>query len=107
MKLKLDENLDARLVPLLAAEGFEVDSVRDEGLSGSPDETIFETCMAAERILITLDLDFSNPLRFPPELTHGILVVRPPRPLLSAIQSTLWSALAELRTGAIVGRLWR
>ncbi len=38
MKLKLDENFDTRLVPLLTAEAFDVDSIRDEGLSGSPDE---------------------------------------------------------------------
>ena len=59
MKLKLDENLDARLVPLLAAEGFDADSVRDEGLSGSQDEAVYDVCKSSERVLITLDLAFS------------------------------------------------
>jgi len=39
MRFKLDENFDLRLVPLLAQGGHDVDTVRAEGLSGSPDET--------------------------------------------------------------------
>lgn len=30
----------------------------------------------ATRALVTLDLDFSNPFRFPPEATAGIVVLR-------------------------------
>jgi len=67
MKFKFDENFDVRLVPLLAEGGHDVDTVRAEKLSGSPDETIYETCRRAGRTLITLDLDFANPFRFPPE----------------------------------------
>jgi predicted nuclease of predicted toxin-antitoxin system len=80
MKLKLDENFDVRLVPLLAAQGFDADTVAQEGLSSSPDETIYNTCKAVGRTLVTLDLDFSNPFRFPPAGTEGIIVVRPPQP---------------------------
>ena len=63
MKLKLDENFDVRLVPELLKEGFDADTVIAEGLAGSPDETIYDTCKAVGRILVTLDLDFST-LRF-------------------------------------------
>lgn len=106
MKLKLDENFDVRLVPELLEEGFDADTVVAEGLAGSPDETIFDACKAAGRTLVTLDLDFSNPLRFPPENSEGIVVVRPPKAALSSIQATLWSAIAQLKTGAMKGKLW-
>ena len=106
MKLKLDENFDARLAPLLTAEGFDTDTVPTEGLSSSPDETIYDTCKAVGRTLITLDLDFSNPIRFPPADTEGIVVVRPPRGILPLIRATLWGALPELKTGSIKGKLW-
>jgi predicted nuclease of predicted toxin-antitoxin system len=106
MKLKLDENFDVRLVPLLAAEGFDAESVLAEGLLGSPDETIYETCKAVDRTLVTLDLDFSNPIHFPPADTEGIVVVRPPRAILASIQATLWSVLPQLKTGAVKGKLW-
>ena len=40
-------------------------------------------------MLITLDMDFSNPFRFPPFQSEGIIVVRPPRPILPAIRAIL------------------
>ena len=106
MKLKLDENFDVRLVPLLKAEGFDADTVPAEGLLGSPDETIYDAFKAAGRTLLTLDLDFSNPIHFPPEDTEGIIVVRPPQAVLPSIQATLWSFLPHLKTGAVKGKLW-
>jgi predicted nuclease of predicted toxin-antitoxin system len=106
MKLKLDENFDVRLVPELLKEGFDVDTVIAEGLSGSPDETIYDTCKTVGRTLVTLDLDFSNPLRFPSGDTEGIVVVRAPRAVLSAIRATLWSVIEKLKTGDVKGKLW-
>lgn len=105
MKLKLDENFDTRLVPELTSEGFDVDTVIAEGLTGSPDETIYDACKTTGRTLVTLDLDFSNPLRFPPKDTGGIVVVRPPRVVLSSVKMTLLSAITRLKTGAVKGKL--
>ena len=86
MKLKLDENFDARLVAPLQLEGFDVDTVIAERLSGATDDAVYEACQRTGRALITLDLDFSNPFRFLPADTEGIIVVRPPRPVFSAIR---------------------
>ena len=36
MKIKLDENLPARLATLLESMGHQVDIVADEGLTGKP-----------------------------------------------------------------------
>ena len=104
MKLKLDENFDVRLVP--RNEGFDADAVTAEDLTGSSDETIYDTCKTVGRTLVTLDLDFANPLRFPPEDSEGIVVVRPPKAVLSSIRATLWSVIAQLKTGAVKGKLW-
>jgi predicted nuclease of predicted toxin-antitoxin system len=106
VRFKLDENFDVRLAPLLAQGGNDVDTVRDERLSGSPDERIYETCRQTGRTLITLDLDFANPFRFPPEGTEGIVVIRPARPILTAIRATLESVLTELRSKPLTGVLW-
>ncbi len=106
MKLKLDENFDTRLAPALAAEGFDVDTVLGEGLSASSDEKIYATCKAIGRTLVTLDLDFSNPIHFPPANTEGIIVVRPPQALLPMIRATLWSVLPELKNRSAKGKLW-
>jgi predicted nuclease of predicted toxin-antitoxin system len=106
MKIKLDENFDVRLVPLLAADGHDVDTVTSEGLAGSDDDTIHATCRANGRVLITLDLDFTNPFRFPPDDTEGIIVIRLRRPVLPAIQATLVSVLPQLKTQPLKGMLW-
>ena len=106
MKIKLDENFDLRLVPLLAAEGHDVDTVQSEGLAGSNDDTVYGTCCANGRVLLTLDLDFTNPFRFPPDKTEGIIVIRLRRQVLSAIQATLISALPQLKTETLKGMLW-
>jgi predicted nuclease of predicted toxin-antitoxin system len=106
MKFKLDENFDVRLTPLVAEGGFEVDTVLGENLSGKRDENIYEVCKAEKRVLITLDLDFANPLRFPPELTEGIIVIRPVRPILSVIRDILKSTLPKLKASDLRGKLW-
>jgi predicted nuclease of predicted toxin-antitoxin system len=106
MRFKLDENFDIRLLPLLAQGGHDVDTVRAERLSGSSDETIYDTCRQTGRALITLDLDFASPFRFPPFDTEGIIVVRPPRPILPAIQATLVSVLPQLKVRLLKGKLW-
>ncbi len=62
--------------------------------------------IATARTLITLDLDFASPFRFPPEGNEGIVAIRPPRPVLPAIKATLQSVLAELTSKPLTGMLW-
>jgi predicted nuclease of predicted toxin-antitoxin system len=76
MLIKLDENLPSRLVGVLASLGHQVDTVPDEGLSGRPDEDIWDAAQANGRFLITQDLDFSDMRRFQPGTHFGILLVR-------------------------------
>jgi predicted nuclease of predicted toxin-antitoxin system len=85
MRFKFDENLESHLAVPLSAAGHDVSTVLAERLSGRPDETIYAVCQAERRILVTLDLDFSNPLRFPVAGTPGIFVLRPSRPVLRLV----------------------
>jgi predicted nuclease of predicted toxin-antitoxin system len=41
MKIKLDENLPVRSVPLLESLGHQVDTVADQGLTGQPDANVW------------------------------------------------------------------
>jgi len=77
-----------------------------EGLSGQADEIVYQRCIQAGRALLTLDLDFANPFRFPPEQTEGIVVLRPPRPVLPMIRATLAGLLPELKTRMLKGKTW-
>jgi predicted nuclease of predicted toxin-antitoxin system len=106
LKFKLDENLDPRLVVIFEQAGHEASTVLSEAISGAPDETVFGVCQHEGRCLVTLDLDFSNPLRFPPAGTEGIVVLRPMRPVLPLIQATLASFLPALADRPVQGKLW-
>ncbi|HVF14072.1 MAG TPA: DUF5615 family PIN-like protein [Acidimicrobiales bacterium] len=67
MSLKLDENLGATCFKGLRDRGHEVDTVSDEGMSGAFDADVL-AAVGADRALVTLDLDFSNPF---PVLSGG------------------------------------
>ena len=105
MKIKLDENLGNHILPLLESEGYDVDTVAAEGLLGTTDEILFSECVLHNRVLITLDLDFSNPFRFPADKTSGIIVIRPPKTTMIAIRATVASVLPFLKTQPIEGLL--
>jgi hypothetical protein len=52
------------------------------------DDNLIGVCRDEARVLVTLDLDFSNVLRFPPALYMGIAVLRVTNPVeLSAMKS--------------------
>ena len=80
MKIKLDENLPARLLPELASLGHDVDTVRAEHLTGRPDNEIWHTAQSAGRFLVTQDLDFSDMRRYAPGTHGGLLLLRLAQP---------------------------
>ena len=87
MRFKLDENFGTRTQKLFRHAGHEVKTVRDQSLQGGSDQTIYEICCSEQLCLVTLDLDFSNVIRFPPERTGGIVVIRAPKnPTLSVLE---------------------
>lgn len=78
MKVKLDENLGALGETFLRTHGVDVCTVADQGMRGSHDSKILRACVSEGRCLVTLDLDFANPLQYRPAAYAGIVVVRIP-----------------------------
>ena len=107
MKFKLDENIGTRGQELLRNAGHDVETVRAEGLGGASDETIFEVCQTEQRTLITLDHDFGQVLRFPPETSHGIVLLElSSRANPDALLARLKEFLALLKTRSLGKELW-
>lgn len=105
MKIKLDENLPARLVEVLARHGHEADTVADEGLAGQDDQAVWQAAQAGSRFLITQDLDFSDVRRFQPGTHHGIgiLLIRLREPGRNAILRRVADILECEEVGAWEG----
>lgn len=96
MKIKLDENLPARLVSILQRQGHDVDTAPDEHLSGRPDADIWQAVTAEGRFLITQDLDFSDTRQFAPGTHAGLLLVRLREPGAHALAQAINAVAPEI-----------
>ena len=107
MKIKLDENLGARGVDLFRGAGHDVATVADQGLCSATDGQVAATCQGEPRCLVSLDLDFGNPLLFPPGEYSGIAILLLPA---KSTEKDLWDScrtlLAGLERENIEGKLW-
>jgi len=107
MKIKLDENLGQRGAELFRAAGHDVATVPGQGLCSASDRELIMACKAEKRCLVSLDLDFANPLVFDPAAYAGIAVLRLPATQTPQDLYALTDALiAELVVAPIIGRLW-
>ena len=107
MKLKLDENLGQRGRALLAAAGHDVSTVPSQRMESEPDAAVIAACRSEGRALVTLDLDFANPLDYRPSEYPGIAVLRLPK---KATAGDLFQAIATFAKGLeqnpLAGNLW-
>ena len=106
MRIKLDENLPDRLVAVLTGLGHNVDTVRTEQLTGRADPDVWNAAQAAQRFLITQDLDFSDVRRYTPGTHAGLLLVRLTRPgrnaLFERVSTVFQTEKIEDWTGCLV-----
>lgn len=106
MRFKIDENLPPDVADLLQHEGHEAFSVFEQGLRSHTDPQVIAACQAEGLALLSLDLDFSNILTFPPEQFAGLVVMRLHRPGRAAVTSLVRRILPHLSTQPLTGKLW-
>ena len=97
MKFVLDENLSPLHASELPALGHDAVSVVEIGLSGSTDEGIREFSITEGRILVTLDADFANVIRFPADQTPGVVRLKLHPPTEQRIRQSILRALVLLK----------
>ncbi len=106
MKFKLDENLPELVRESLGEYGHDTHTVADEGLAGAQDETVLQACVFEDRILITLDLDFSDIRAYPPGSYPGIWVLRPAKQTFKAIDALGRAGVRLSLVERVRGQLW-
>jgi predicted nuclease of predicted toxin-antitoxin system len=107
MKLKLDENLGKRGREILSAAGHDVATVASQSLEKAEDSKLIECCRREKRALVSLDLDFANPLHFRPSDYSGIAVLRVPRrPSHEDLLRAIRTLAAGIERENLEGKLW-
>jgi predicted nuclease of predicted toxin-antitoxin system len=107
VNLKLDENLGHMAAELFRQAGHDVETVHSQRLSGAPDAAVIALRQREQRCLVTLGLDFSNPLLFRPAEHAGIAVLRlPARPSHHDLLLACRTLIAALTQETITGKLW-
>ena len=105
--MKLDENLGVRGADLFRRAGHNVATVKEQGLCSSDDKELIKICRSEKRCLVTLDLEFGNPLIFDPKDYSGIAVLRlPPLPKPEDLYDAVHTIIKGLAQKTIGGQLW-
>ncbi len=86
--------------------GHDVHSVVQQSLGGQPDERVIDVCRHEGRALITLALDFSNILAYPPANFTGIVVLRLVDQAHVTVKSAIQRVLDLLPQEPVAGTLW-
>jgi len=105
MQIKADENVPMVVTLELRSLGHDVSTCADEGLTGSDDPTISTHAIAENRVLLTLDLDFSDIRTYPPGSHPGIVIIRTSKQDAESCRNAILLALSILDEQDIQGNL--
>ena len=106
MRFKVDENLPIEVAELLRSAGHDALTVFDQSLIGAEDQRILEVCQKEQRILITMDLDFSDVRSYPPREYNGIIVLRLHRQDKGHVLRVIQQTIQVIEQEQIKQRLW-
>ena len=106
LQFKIDENLPLEAAALLRAAGYDTHTVYDEALAGAADPAVAAACAREARVLVTLDLDFSDVRAYPPGTHPGIIVLRPRAPDRDSTLALLARVVPLLAAEVVRGCLW-
>jgi predicted nuclease of predicted toxin-antitoxin system len=106
MRLLFDENLSALSAQWVTSTlAVDVLDARSAGLAGKTDQEIRQFAVETGRILVTLDADFGNLIRFSPANTPGVIWLRPRPPTEVNVRAILGRWLLKLSEVNLYGQL--
>jgi predicted nuclease of predicted toxin-antitoxin system len=105
VKLLLDENLSPLHARTLRELGHDAVPVVECGLSGADDTVVRASAIEGGRILVTLDADFANVLRYSPADSPGVIRLRIHPATERAIDALIRSTIRRLAGMSLNGKL--
>ncbi len=108
MKIKLDEHLGSlRVATWLRLAGHDVATVREQGLTSTPDEELIKICTSEGRCLVTNDRGFGNRLKYNPANYAGIIVIRlPSQHNFDDLRAAIDTLIMGVEEAEVIGKLW-
>lgn len=106
MKFKIDENLPIDCIDLFIRMGYEAETVYKEKLQGCSDVSLIEMCIKEGRILVTLDLYFSDIRNYPPGSNPGVIVLRIAEQSIESVLTTIEKVLLAFTKENPCRKLW-
>lgn len=83
-----------------------MESAESEALAGATDQAVLAACTAEDRLLVALDLDFSDIREYAPGSHKGIWVLRPAQQTFAAVLALIEAGVRLTALEQTAGRLW-
>jgi predicted nuclease of predicted toxin-antitoxin system len=106
MRFKIDENLHDDVAAFFVSNGHDAQTVIAEHLRGCDDAVLAQHCIAEDRAVVTLDLDFADIRTFPPAAYAGLIVLRVGDQSRPHILSVMARVIELLKSETLKGQLW-
>ncbi len=106
MRFKIDENLPVGVSRILTEAGHDALTIHEQQMVGEPDPRVAAVCLAEQRALVTLDLDFADIRAYPPGEFPGIIVLRPRTQAKQSALALTTRLVPLIERESLSGNLW-
>lgn len=97
-KFIADECVGDKTIRFLRSLGYEVESVWDLNLRGTPNGSLIQRAIKDKKVFITEDQDFCNIILYPPHLHHGIIVLKTSLKVEEDVRAVLKTLLFKFKS---------
>jgi predicted nuclease of predicted toxin-antitoxin system len=104
VQIKIDEDLPQQVVVLLRENGYQAESVVEQGMSGWKDGQLWRKIQAEKRFLVTADKGFADIRSYPPGTHAGVMLIRPDQDGIRPTVNLITKVLHSYDLGALVGK---
>ena len=103
MKFLADMGISQRTVEWLRNQGYDIVHLREQGLQRLADENILAKAVTEERIVLTMDLDFTNLLAWSGGALPSVIIFRLRNENYDKVNAQLENVLSQCQNQLLAG----